>query len=93
VSRTLWFVAGAGAGVYAVARARRAAGALTPDGLRDRLAGMAVGAHLFHQEVRAGMVEKENELRHRLVLGLDGEDTTRRLGSGAARELTRRGTD
>lgn len=66
--RTLWFVAGAGAGVYAVTKARRAAEVFTPDGLADRLAGLSLGAHLFGQEVRAGMAEKENDLRERLGL-------------------------
>ena len=37
MSRTLWFVAGAGAGVYGMVRGRRAAEALTVDGLRDRV--------------------------------------------------------
>lgn len=72
MSRTLWFVAGAGVGVYAVIRARRAAEALTPDGLRDRLSGLGVGAHLFAEEVRNGMGERETELRHRLGLAIEG---------------------
>jgi hypothetical protein len=74
VRRGFWFVAGAGAGVYAMVRARRAAEALTPDGLRDRVAGLGVGAHLFAAEVRTGMVERETELRERLGLALDGPD-------------------
>ncbi len=65
--RSFWFVAGAGAGVYVVVRARRAAEALTPEGLHDRLAGLALGWHLFSDEVRAGMTEKETELRERLA--------------------------
>jgi hypothetical protein len=72
MTRTIWFLAGAGAGVYAVLRARRAAEALTPDGIRDRLAALEVGAHLFGEEVRAGMAEKETELRRRLAPALDG---------------------
>jgi hypothetical protein len=74
VRRGFWFVAGAGAGVYVMVRARRAAEALTPDGLRDRVAGLGVGAHLFAAEVRTGMVERETELRERLGLALDGPD-------------------
>ena len=70
--RSIWFVAGAGAGVYAVIRARRAAEALTPEGLHDRLAGLQLGWQLFSDEVRTGMAEKETELRERLLLGLDG---------------------
>ena len=68
--RGFWFVAGAGAGVYAMVRARRAAEALTPDGLRDRVSGLGVGAHLFAEEVRVGMTERETELRERLGLSL-----------------------
>ncbi len=70
--RGFWFVAGAGAGVYVMIRARRAAETFTPDGLRDRMAGLSVGAHLFAEEVRTGMVERETELRDRLGLALDG---------------------
>jgi hypothetical protein len=72
VRRGFWFVAGAGAGVYVMVRARRAAETFTPDGLRDRVAGLGVGAHLFADEVRAGMAERETELRQRLGLALDG---------------------
>ncbi len=68
MNRAIWFVAGAGVGVYAITRARRAAEVLTPEGLSDRLAGLAVGARLFTDEVRAGMAEKENEVRHRVDL-------------------------
>ena len=71
MSRAVWFVAGAGAGVYAMAKARRAAEAFTPDGLRDRLAGLTLGAQLFGEEVRAGREEKESELRERLGLAPD----------------------
>ena len=72
MTRGFWFVAGAGAGIYAMVKARRAAETFTPEGLRDRMAGLGVGAHLFAEEVRAGMTEKENELRERLGLALDG---------------------
>ena len=70
--RGFWFVAGAGAGVYVMFKARRAAETFTPDGLRDRVAGLGVGAHLFAEEVRNGMTERETELRERLGLVLDG---------------------
>jgi hypothetical protein len=70
--RGFWFVAGAGTGVYVMIRARRAAEVFTPEGLRDRLAGLGVGAHLFADEVRTGMDARETELRQRLGLGLHG---------------------
>ena len=68
MNRGFWFVAGAGAGLYAAARARRVAESLTPDGLRDRLAGLSLGAQLLAEEVRTGAAEKETELRDRLGL-------------------------
>src|SRR3954447_4626824 len=77
--RGFWFVAGAGAGVYVMVRARRVIDSFTPDGLRDRLAGAGVAAHLFAEEVRVGMSERETELRERLGLALDGP---RELESG-----------
>ncbi len=68
MSRGLWFVAGAGAGVYAMVRGRRAAEALTVDGLRDRWNGLAHGARLLREEVAQGQADKETELRQRLGL-------------------------
>jgi hypothetical protein len=70
--RGVWFLAGAGAGVYAVVKARRFAEAFTPDGVRDRVAGLGVGAQLFAEEVRIGMAERETELRQRFGYALDG---------------------
>ena len=72
MNRGIWFVAGAGVGVYAMVKARRAVEVFTPEGLRDRVAGLGLGAHLFAEEVRAGMTEKETELRDRLGWTLDG---------------------
>jgi hypothetical protein len=71
----MWFAAGAGAGVYALVRARRAAEALTPEGLGDRLAALSLGLRMLRSEVQAGMAEKENDLRERLVLALPGSST------------------
>src|SRR3954470_17060281 len=82
MNRVLWFAMGAGAGVYAFTKVRRAAEALTPDGLADRLAGLSLGAHLFADEVRTGMAEKEMELRGRLTLPLHG--ATPQLPGGEA---------
>jgi hypothetical protein len=66
--RGLWFVAGAGAGVYAMVRGRRAAEALTVDGLKDRLGALELGARMFRDEVAQGRADKESELRERLGL-------------------------
>ncbi|WP_341228986.1 DUF6167 family protein [Nocardioides salarius] len=67
MSRGLWFVAGAGAGVYAMVRGRRAAEALTADGLRDRVGALGLGARLFRDEVAQGRAEVQDELRERLA--------------------------
>jgi hypothetical protein len=82
--RGLWFVAGAGAGVYAMVRGRRAAEALTVDGLKDRLSGLEVGARLFREEVASGRVEKETELRERYGLLPHGRPE---LGGGRHRAV------
>ena len=84
MSRALWFVAGAGAGAYALTKARRAAEAFTPEGLADRLAGLSVGARLFGEEVRAGMAVRDNDLRERVGLTLRGQATTPELAAGSA---------
>jgi hypothetical protein len=68
MNRTIWFVAGATTSVYVMHKARRAAEALTPEGMRDRLAGLSLGAHLFTDEVKAEMANRENDLRERLTL-------------------------
>jgi hypothetical protein len=70
MSRGLWFVAGAGAGVYAMVRARRAAEALTVDGLRDRWHGLALGARMVRDEIAQGQAEKQAELRERYGLAV-----------------------
>ncbi len=97
MNRSVWFVVGAGAGVYATVRARRAAEAFTPDGLADRLAGLSLGAHLFGQEVRAGMAEKENDLRERLGLAPHGtpelSERHRAIAPGPDSSAERKGND
>lgn len=69
--RTWWFVAGTAAGVYATSKARRAAEAVTVDGIHDRLTGWFAGARVLRDEVRAGTADKETELRTRLALVAD----------------------
>lgn len=66
--RGLWFVAGAGTAVYVMVRGRRAAEALTVDGLKDRLGALELGARMVRDEVAQGRADKESELRERLGL-------------------------
>jgi hypothetical protein len=68
MGRPLWFVAGAGVGVYAAARARRFADSLTGEGLRERARSVRLGARLFAEEVQQARVERETELREQLGL-------------------------
>ena len=68
MGRPLWFVAGAGVGVYAAARARRVVDSFTADGVRDRVRGWQVGARMFAEEVQQGRAEAETDLRDRLGL-------------------------
>ncbi|MBD8869760.1 DUF6167 family protein [Nocardioides donggukensis] len=94
--RTFWFAAGAGAAVYAMNRARRLRDTFTPDGLRDRAGGLALGARLLADEVGRGRAEKEAELRERLGLARTGPPelttptpapTTAPTGGGRHRRL------
>ena len=66
--RGLWFMAGAGAGVYAMVRARRVAEAFTADGLSDRWQALTLGARMLRDEVAQGQAEAETELRERFGL-------------------------
>lgn len=74
----IWFVVGAGAGVYAMVKGRRAAEAFTADGLRDRAQALGVGARIFRDELATGKAEKEIELREWI------EARTQSLASGSA---------
>ncbi len=64
--RLFWMAVGAGAGIYAVRRLSRAAEAFTAAGLAS---GLGDSLRSFADEVRAGMAERELELRQ--ALGLD----------------------
>ena len=68
MKRGLWFVAGAGAGIYASVRARRVKEAFTADGLSDRWHALTLGARMFRDEVAQGQAEAETELRERFGL-------------------------
>ncbi len=66
--RGLWFFAGAGAGVYAMVRARRLKEAVTVDGLRDRWEAVTLGARLLRDDIAQAQADKETELRERYGL-------------------------
>ncbi len=96
MSRGLWFVAGAGAGVYAAIRARRAAEVFTVDGLRDRVGAAVVGGRMFRDEVAQGKAEAETDLRERMgllphgvpELGVSTSSTTERASSTNEQDIS-----
>lgn len=83
--RLFWVAAGAAAGVYAVRRVQRTASSLSPQGLAGSLAAavddLAEAVRDFSAEVRAGMAEREIELRE--ALGLGDDDPAAPPGAGA----------
>lgn len=64
--RTVWFVAGTAAGVYASAKARRAVYRLSMPGLVDQAAALGLGWRAFAGELRDGMTQYEHEVAARL---------------------------
>ena len=69
--RLFYVVLGATAGVLIVRRLTRAAEAWTPEGLTARIGAAVTG---FVDDVRAGMAEREDELR--VALGIDTDDAS-----------------
>jgi Family of unknown function (DUF6167) len=89
--RGLWFVAGAGAGVYAMARARRVAEAFTADGLSDRWHALSLGVRMLRDEVAQGQAEAETELRERF--GLVPHGLPELVGSSRGRHVLENAPD
>lgn len=89
--RGLWFVAGAGAGAYAMVRARRFREAFTVDGLSDRWQALTLGARMLRDEVAQGQAEAETELRERF--GLVPHGTPQLVSATAGRHVLETGTD
>ena len=88
--KAVWFAAGTAAGVYATTKARRAAEALTVDGIHDRLTGWFAGARVLGEELRSGARTKETELRGRLALVPDEQDNVRQLAGHRQRAIDER---
>nr|WP_202893732.1 DUF6167 family protein [Kribbella italica] len=65
----MWFVIGTAVGVYAVTRLKKRAQVLAPESLQASADKMASAIRHFGDEVRAGMAERETELRD--ALGID----------------------
>lgn len=72
--RRLFYVAlGAAAGIYVVRKVQKAARSYSPEGLAGRAVGFGESMRYFADEVRAGMAEREIELRDALGLDDPGE--------------------
>lgn len=69
MKRILWFIIGTLVGVYAVTRLKKRAQLLAPDSLQQSAEKVASAIRHFGDEVRAGMAERETELRD--ALGID----------------------
>jgi hypothetical protein len=69
VRRLFWLTLGATAGVLVVRKITKTAHAFTPAGLADSAGGIGDSIRYFADQVRAGMVEREAELRD--ALGID----------------------
>ena len=72
--RLFWLTLGATAGVLVVRKITKTAHAFTPSGLADSAGGIGDSIRYFADQVRAGMVEREAELRDALGIDADGHD-------------------
>jgi hypothetical protein len=70
--RLFWMGVGATVGVLVVRKITKTAHAFTPAGVAESAGGIGYSIRYFADEVRAGMVEREAELRD--ALGIDGDD-------------------
>jgi F0F1-type ATP synthase membrane subunit a len=78
VKRLIWFVIGTAVGIYAVTRLKKKAQVLAPESLQASAEKMASAIRHFGDEVRAGMAERETELRDALGIDAAAGDTIRK---------------
>jgi hypothetical protein len=74
-ARIAWFVAGSAVGVYATAKARRAAYRLSMPGVVDQAAALGLGWRAFSAELRDGMETRERDVARALSGTPDPFDT------------------
>lgn len=76
MKRLFWVVAGATAGVLIARRLTKAANNFAPDGAANRVTGavgnLAAAMREFTDDVKAGMAERDNELRDALGIAENG---------------------
>lgn len=77
MKRIFWVAAGAVAGVLIARKVTQAARSLTPEGAADRVSGkfsdITDAFREFADDVRAGMAERDNELRRSLGIADNGQ--------------------
>jgi F0F1-type ATP synthase membrane subunit a len=80
MKRIIWLIVGILVGVYAVTRLKKRAQQFAPEGLQQSAEKMASAIRHFGDEVRAGMAERETELRDALGIdtAADQNDSTKR---------------
>ncbi len=76
MKRIVWMGIGVAIGVIAFRKISEAKDGLGPEGLNRAVARLADGIYDFADAVRAGMGERESELR--AALGLEDDGATRR---------------
>ena len=84
--RLFWVAVGAAAGVYAVRKVQKTLQAYSPSGLAERAGGVGDQLRGFAEEVRAGMAQRETELRE--ALGMASADPDAPLTPAEAAGLT-----
>ncbi|MET3811660.1 DUF6167 family protein [Arthrobacter sp. UYEF3] len=83
MNRIIWMGIGVAIGVIAFRKITAAQSALGPEGLNRAVGRLADGVYDFADAVRAGMHERETELRSALGVDADGS-------SAAGRDALRR---
>jgi chromosome condensin MukBEF MukE localization factor len=93
VRRVLWFGLGVAAGVAASRKASAAARRLTPAGVAENVSDavreLAAAVGTFGAEVRAGMVEREAELRSTVAQRTGIDTVPRQAGARAGKASAR----
>jgi hypothetical protein len=91
VRRLFWIALGATAGVLVARRLTKAARQLTPDGAAERVSGAVGGltqaVREFADDVKAGMAERDIELRE--ALGIAENGAAREADAAALDDLHR----
>jgi hypothetical protein len=87
MKRVFWIALGATAGVLVVRKLQKTAHAYTPAGLAESVQGLGDSFRYFAEEVRAGMAEREIELRD--ALGIDEHPDDDDDGAGGSSQANR----